>query len=613
MKRQVVIALGLGFVLLAGMISPAAAENDSLHVIMAVEDRNYSVGDTVTLQLRIYNSGTLADATSIYAGVSTNHNFNNPTNLTMSKSGTGIYSGTYTVKAADSNRNLYFFHDVTLGNDHEGVTSHNDALAIPVYSIQDTVDISICGQEMVPAKSGDVLTATILTRTGSSPIPISGFTELYVETPAGETHPLNYTEVQTGVYNVFFTVPQTSVSGMYEIVAQPMDMWDEDSVEIYVNVLDVWYHKLSASGSTVSFEICVADMTGAAVEGANYFIERIGWPYDAFSGVTNASGKALLHVPDIEGSEGFSGYVLAAGLNQTVYGLVYNPAAQTPHHSDFDIIWEGTETLFEPGDSVTVPYGAYDSQIPAALKTIHYYVTARGTDFALLFDEGSHVETAREVLVAGTLTTDSLGKFSVAFEVPDEQCAIELRLEVPLQRDNSTGPSYDLDDDWYYEVFPENPWNDHGFVFYAFGGNLDGDGEVSIGGSFDPGEWGSANIKLSANAGDPTSVLWGVGEWSLDSIGTMDPEWMNWVPAGYAIRLEQTESGKYQGSFLVPEFLEGHDITIIAGYMDTADGTPHFDAKKISPGGGFPWFWVILAVIIVLAVIVLIFVMKERM
>ncbi len=617
MRRQIAIALGLGFILLAGFISPVAGENDSLHVVLVVEDRNYSVGDSMTVQLRVYNSGALANVASpddAYLGVSTNYNFNNPTNLTLTNSGTGIYTGSYTIKAADNNHNLYFFYEVTIGNDHEETANYVTALVIPVYAIQDTVDVSFCGQDMVPAKGGDVLTATILTKTGTSPIPVTGFNQLYVEAPGGQRQNLTFTTVETGIYNAAFTVPQISVSGIYEIVAQPMGMGDQDSAMIYVNVLDVWYHRLSVTGNTVSFEVCVADMSGVPVAGANFYIRRGEWPHDEFTGVTNASGKAMVYVPDVYGQTGFGGYALAGGLNQTISGVVTNFVEEDPDNNGFDILWEGTETIFGPDEDVSIPYGAYDSQIPAASKTINYYITARGTDFAMMFGGGDHVDGAREVLAAGTLLTNNLGKFSLDFTTPEVQCAIEVRLEVPLDRADFGDQVYDLDDDMHYSVWPPNHWDTEGFVFYAYEGNLDGDGDVGIGGGgFNPGEAGTIDVSLSVNSGDPIVALWGIGEWSMDSMDRTDPEWMSWVPAGYMIRLEQTESGKYQGTFLVPEFIEDQDITVVAGYQDSADGTPHFDAKTISPGGALPWLWIIIILAIIVVVVVLAIVLKSRL
>jgi len=604
MKGNKFIIVALGFFLMAGLFAPLAiGENDSLNVVMTVADRNYSVGDTITIQLRVYDKGVLTDApdtSNVYVGMSTHHNHNNPSNLTVTKQSTGIYQTTYTVTGANNNNHLYFFYEVTVTNDYE-----EGELVIHVYSIQDKVDITIGGQESVPAYPGDVLVATVLVRTGETPIPITGFTQLYLEAPDGTRQNLSHTIRETGIYDVNVIAPAVSISGLYQVVAQPLGVGVTDRAYIHLNVLDVWYHKISTSGNTVSFEVCVANSEGAPVDGANFFIQRM-WSNAIYMGVTNASGKSLVHVTDIAGSVSFTGYVLAGGLNQTIQGAVFNTVAEQPDHNDFDIMWEGTETIFKPNTQVTVPYGAYDARVPASGKTIFYYVTASGTDFAVFGNGGNHVEAVREVIASGSVVTDNLGKFNIAFRTPTVQSAISVRLEVPLDNADFQGRDYDLDDDKYYAV-----WD--GVEFYAYQGKLDGDGGVSLNiGSFQPGKAGQVTINPDAALGDPIYALWGVGESSIEDMANYDPEWMCWVPAGSVIQLSIDEDGKYQGDFLLPEFIEDQDVTVLAGYVDS-DGIPHFDAKTASPGSDLPWLWIIIIIIIIVAVIAVIAVAKAKM
>lgn len=612
MKGTKYIALALGMLLMAGFLPVVSGENDSMNVIVTVEDRNYAVGDTITLDILIYQNGaltSLASAGDLTLAVSTHNNHNNAQNITVTSQGTGLYRGSYTVRQTDNH--LYFFYEAALGNDHEA-----GELYIQVYSIQDNVDVSFCGQDVVPARPGDALTATILTRTGSTLIPVTGFTLLYVETPTGKTQNLTYVTRQDGIYDVEFTVPSVSVSGAYMITAQPIGMWQTDTAMVQVNVLDVWYHKVSVTGNTVSFEVFVSDMEGAPVQGASIELTREVWPQDTFNGVTNATGAALISVPNVEGRVPMTGFVHASGLNQSIQGTVFNPVPETPDHNDFDILFTGTGTLLEPGEEATLDYCAYDTQVPAASKKIDYYVTATGSDFDWLFGVRNHVEAAREVLAAGQATTDSLGKFSITFDVPEVQCRVDVRLEVPLDpAEFPPNEDHDLDDDKYYEAWPENDWNTEGFTFYAYEGNLDNDNEVKISGSFNPGKPGTMDASLSAATGDPVVAMWGIGEWALEDAysESYDPEWDCWVPAGYLVGLTNTESGDYTGTFLVPEFIDGQDVTLVAGYMDAADGTPHFDAKTISPGGSLPWLWIIILIVIIVVVIAAAVLVKSRL
>lgn len=614
MKGQKLAIFGLGFLLLAGMFSPlAAGENDSLHVVMTADDMAYSAGDTVTISLRVYNSGVLTDADNIALHVSTHHNFNNPTNISLENDEPGVYSGTYTVKAADNHNSLFFFYEATQGNDDEAVTDHEDALVIDVYSVEDTVDVSFNGQDTVPAAPGDTLTATILVRTGDSPIPITGFAQLYLLTPDGEMQ--NYTsydELDDGIYTVNITMPGTAKSGVYEFAAQTSDFGAMDSAYICVNVLDIWYHRIMATEDSVAFDVCVADLNGAPIDGATVYLMRDDWTQDSDTQTTNDTGAARFEFSDVTGSVGFTGYALAAGKNQTISGAVINSQPEEAHPHEFDILWEGTETVFEPGSEVTIPYAAYDAQETASGQDIYYYITATGVDY---MGNGNHVDGPREVLAAGNITTGDLGKFEVTFDAPDTQSAIQVRFEVPIDLDSDTvNGSYDTDDSKYYAVWPENAWNADGFEFYCYEGALDGDGGVSIkDAQFDVGENGTVTISLDAALGDSVMAYWGIGEWTLASAAAEEPEWMRWVPGGQILRLEKTDAGKYEATFVVPEFIADQDVTIASGYMDSATGVPHFDSVTVSPGGGgFPWLWVGIIIIIIVIIIAVIMIAKHK-
>jgi hypothetical protein len=285
------IIMGMGLILMASILSPLAmGENDSLHVILTVEDRNYSVGDIIDINLNVYNLGVLTDVASpqdIYLGVSKQNTLQNPHNLSLSNEGTGIYKSSYVITDASS---LFFFYNVTLGNDHEATPLY-EGMMVMIYSIQKNVDVNIAGQEAVSARGGDIITATIITKIGTVLMPISGFTQLYVETPDGQRQEYTtYDTLEDGIYEIDFIVPAVSVSGEYEVVAQPMDMNSQDTATIYVNVLDVWYHKLSSSGNRVSFEVCVADLQGVPIEGANFLIYEPYVSNNTFAGITDSAG-----------------------------------------------------------------------------------------------------------------------------------------------------------------------------------------------------------------------------------------------------------------------------------------------------------------------------------
>jgi len=617
MRDHRVFSVGLAMLLLSGFFAGLAiAENDSLHVVMAVGDRHYSAGDTITIEVRVYDKGILTEPSNITISMG-QHNLNNPLILNYTNDETGIYSATYTVRANDNDHNLLFIYDVWVGTDHE-IIDQNDAMVIDVYSIQDTVDVSFNGQKMANARPGDIVTATILVRTGETPIPVTGFDYLYVEDQDGTQQNLTYREETPGVPGIYladFTMPEEVQSQAYEIYADPAGVtihWEHRErarATIQVNVLDVWYHRL-ISGTTTTFEICVADLEGQPVSGASFVITSNH--HDVYTGTTNASGMSLVSATDVDNTLRFNGYVLANGLNQTIEGAINNNVADEPHHSEFDIIWEGSQTMFEAGQDIIIPYGVYDSTAPAGNRTIYYYIEAIGTDFALLSDGyEDHVDGTREIVSSGVISTTNLGKLNLEFEAPDDQFAIEIRFEVPL--DPADFPPEDTSDSdgMFYQVWPEH-YYDNGFVFYAYEGDLDGDGDVKISdGTFSPGEAGTITVTMETGNGDQVIAFWGIGEGNLEQTDAYDPEWMSWVPAGNMLMLQTNEDDKLEGDFHVPAFIEDQDVTVVVGFMDS-DGVPHFDSKTISPGGLSYNMWLIIIIILVVVIAIIAVVVKVK-
>ena len=266
--------------------------------------------------------------------------------------------------------------------------------------------------------------------------------------------------------------------------------------------------------------------------------------------------------------------------------------------------------MFEVGRDISIPYGAYDGTVPVGDKTVYYYVEAVGTDFTMYSDNyGDHVESAREVVATGSVTTSPTGLFNLDFEAPDNQCALEIRFEVALPHGDFPNEEYDHDNSRYYDSWPENDWNTHGFVFYAYEGDLDGSGDVSIsGGSFKPGSSGTVTVSMDSVTGNRIMAFWGVGEATIEDADSYDPEWLSWNPGGNIVMLQAIEGEKLEGSFHVPEFIEDQDVTVSIGYID-ADGIPHFDSKTVSSGGLSNTLWLIIFIIIaVVAAVVVVYI-----
>ncbi|KYK25900.1 MAG: hypothetical protein AYK23_03375 [Candidatus Proteinoplasmatales archaeon SG8-5] len=630
MKGAHALIVGMCLMFLVAVFSPLTiGENDSLHVVMIIDDRKYSAGDLITVELRVYDGGTLVNADgvndTVQVTMTRNWEHNNHITVTMTNQGVGIYRGSYTVGSYDvdsDDHHLYFYYHVERGGgsnpDNEWVEHYHQSVHIDVDEVAFSVNVNFEGQNMISARPGDTVTATILAKFGTSPVGDGPFNGVVLRDPDDHEQNISTTFVSTGLCRATFTIPQTMSSGLYRLYAQPsIAQGAHGSAWINVNVLDVWYHKLSSFGESVSFEVCVADSAGQPVNGATIVVHR-QWQQVMHTGTTNATGKALMSLTDVNGRVLMQGYVLYEGYNQTVEGFVYNPQPEEPHHHAMDIIWRGNSYMMEAGDSVTIPYTAFLDQEMMGSQVIHYYVTAQGTDFGLMTGDSDfledHVETPTQVVAAGTVTTSPVGEFSLSFTTPSTQSLLSVVFEVPQDRAEFPGASdWDADGN-YYEIWPEHEGTD-GSYFYVTPGNMVDDDEVTIkGGSFRPGEEATVTVSMAVSDEDWTGIIWGPGEFTADDMmsNDYDPAWASWTPGGTIVYIDETEAGEFEGNFIVPAFIDTDSVSISGGYTDVDTGLPHYSVRTAGRAGGIDMMLLLGIVAIVVIVVVVVVVVKTR-
>jgi hypothetical protein len=630
MKGANALVVGMCIVFLAAVFAPlTVGENDSLHVVMVIDDRDYMEGDTITVELRVFDKGVLVNADgandTVEVTMTRNWDHNNHIDIPLTNTGVGIYRGTYVVGNYDSDtddHHLYFYYQVVRGTppnqDNAEIEHYHEAVHIEVSEAAFSVNVNFEGQSVISARPGDTIRATVLAKLGTSPIGDVAFDGVVIRDEDDNEQNISTAFVSTGVCIATYTIPPVTSSGLYEIYAHPsIAQGAHGFAWINVNVLDVWYHKLSTYGETVNFEVCVADIGGQAVNGAAIVMHR-QWSQTIHTLTTNASGKAGLSLTGVNDRALMLGYVLWSGYNQSIEGYVYNPQPNDPYHSGLDIIWRGSDYIMAPGASVTIPYMIFIDEEMVS-RTIYYYVTAWGTDFGLMAGDGDyqsgHLEAASQVVAAGVLTSSNVGEFSFSFTTPSTQSLLRVVFEVPQDRTGIHPNPQDWDSDGnFYEEWPEHEWDD-GSYFYVIGGSLSDDDDVDVnGGSFKPGEATSISVSMPVVNEDPTCVLWGVGEFTPEEMmsGDYDPEWASWMPGGTIVYVEEGEVGEFAGDFLVPAFIDADSISIAAGYTDADTGLPHFSMRTAGRASGINLMLLIVLVAVVVIVVVVAVVIKMR-
>jgi hypothetical protein len=608
MKGCNALVFVVGAMLLIGIFAPlAVGENDSLCVVLTAEDKVYRAENTVTVAVNVFDMGVLADVSepanqNITLTVRRYGVQGNPTEpLTVTKQTTGVYTATFIIT---TEYRLQFECEVRSGPDVA-----EDSFELSITESGFSIDVNFDGQGFITAKSGDVVTATIETRFGSTLVDVDGFDILKIEDGVGNEMNLTETHVGTGIYSVTYTMPTSLDSVEYSIIASPVDVWQQAEAVIFLNVLDVWYHKLSSAGQTVTFEVCVADLTGVPVNGAAVVIQR---GEDVQAGTTNETGKTLFSLTNVNEAVGITGYVLYGGNNQTISGSVFNPQPSNPGHH-LDIIWQGTNYYLGLNENSEQAYTAYYDQLPLSNQQIFYYVSAGGADYFYSNSQGDHVDTPFEVVASGAVSTDATGAFTIEFESPDTQSVLNAVFEVPLDSSNFQNQDYDQNDGKYYDVWPEYS-GESGSRFFALDGNLYDDSSVNIDSEkFKPGKPATITVNIPSDYDDDVVMFWGIGTFDLTTGENYEPSWASWVPGGYSVALHKSEGDEYTGSFTVPIFIDSEDVvTVIAGYMDGTTGFPHFNTILVVKGGGIPALAILGIVVVILVILFLIFILKGR-
>jgi hypothetical protein len=182
MKGANALIVGMGLMFLVALLVPLAiGENDSLHVVLTVDDLEYRAEQTVTVTVNVYDKGQLIDVPGAPANniTLTVRQWGLPghpwTYLTLTHDSTGVYHATVTIT---EEYRLQFHCEVEVGNDYE-----EDEFDFYISETEFSVDVNFDGQEMIVAHPGDAVTATIEVRYGSTLVDVSGFDVLTITDP----------------------------------------------------------------------------------------------------------------------------------------------------------------------------------------------------------------------------------------------------------------------------------------------------------------------------------------------------------------------------------------------------------------------------------------------
>ncbi len=419
--------------------TPSAALNGTSNVILSVLPGPYSIGDTVTATIRVYNNLAPADPSNltfyIYTGLSPYYPYGRILNTTRLSA--GVYTGTFTLRPSDVRWGYPYPYNETLltleVSALVGTTWDWGIASVFLYSpgpgIQTVVTPS--ARTVAPGQSVTFDAAVYLNGTPADPDTITGnlwlatdVPNLYAVAPMSllDHVAASFDHVATGDYRATYTVPSSlseravvSLSTVVVYAGNYASGVGRALVDPGAS-LAVWYHLTAWGPLNAEAQVCVADATAASVSGAaisaSYFVYVPTSAHNSqrvtrsASSATNATGCAVLYLPFPVGYNtplAFWGNATAAGRTQAFAGAV-GPARMELFPQP--VTSTGAFRTYAPGDTVNRTYalGTSNANLPVA-----YYASA-----------------ADGWVTIGSATANATGNVTLAFTAPSRTVQLTL-------------------------------------------------------------------------------------------------------------------------------------------------------------------------------------------
>jgi len=609
--------------LAASLLPLAAADDDSLKVIVVIEDKTYSTGTSGKLTVHVFDKGKHADpdtAPTVEIGIYPNRD------ISVTKKSTGVYEGTFTLQGSDA----FMGHasvsaTATLGKSGPDDTSYNEdtggtAIMLPGYTaIGLAVDCHLKSLNANVVRPGAVVTLeTKVTFNGTAVDPtrfeltVSYYDRGYDET----TVTLNTTKLSTGVYEATYTIPSLDYDTTLRFSADARYSGDDrtGSTSLSLDFFNIVYHNISKGPTSTVFDLYVADTGGKPVSGATLSItysSDSSWSDDRTldAGPTDSKGKARITLTYDNGTErlNVNGKVNASGKSQSFMDtIVLRQAASTtpePSGEDFEVLLSGSDELYTAGQTVNRDYYVFNDSETWANKEVYAY---------LVFNSYSLPGTTFTAVSADarTLTTDGGGRMRLPVQTPSGKDTY-----VQVHFESATGV-HDKPDGWY---------TDHDS---ADGRYYSEDGDEFMAAREAPGNVVKVTVK-ELKLGAPTAVEasarsdgrpvafagWGIGKVDLFDMSDPDPEWDTWSEIPSVL----TRSGsKYTGTVTIPSFMPRDEQYTILVMVDGDSLYSEYGTATLRPGEGtasaaaFPTMYLILVIVLVVAVVAIVVLVKRR-
>lgn len=622
--------LAVSLVLFGCLVPFASADEDSMKVVVLLEDKQYSVGSTGKVTVHVFDKAKHVDADNaptVEIGVY-------PTRqISVSRTATGVYEGTFTLQAND----LYSGYtgidaSATYGKSGANDTSYNEdsgsAMIRTGASVSTglTVDCYFKAMSTSQVKPGTKLTVEAKVAHNGTPVVPSPFTlTLSYDDQQGSSHDedLSTTNPSVGTYQAVYTVPDLSYSTSFsfDASAEYDNDDDSDSCSVSLDFFDVIYHNISKKSTEAVFDLFVADASGSPVSGAaislSYYPDsHYSQQRNVDAGVTSSAGKARVTLTCDAGTAelNIEGKLNASGKSQDFSATITmspgTTSAPSPSGDEFEAVFVGDYQVYARGQTINRDYVFFNNSKLWTNKDVYCYISSSAYSLASLTLTATSIESK-------TLTTDSSGKARLSVAAPSGRdtyfsADFESATGVHPKPIGYYGSDHDSIDGLLYSEDSDS--------FMSSGTSAPG-GTVQV--TVNSLKIGApTEVKASAKGTDPPVAMlaWGPGELKdLYSPFNIEGDWNIWTE----VPSYMSKSGSaYSGSINIPSFMPKDQKYTVVVMVEGESMLSNYGLASMKPGEGtgataaaFPLTMIIILVVIVVVVaaaVAGVYVMRKR-
>lgn len=385
-------------VLAAAFLPAASAEEGSLVIIAAYEQRDYSPGEVLDLSIYIFYKGETVDPDAPPVVTVVRGTAETLDRVPVTASAPGRYDGRYTVLAADASDGWQIIL--------KAEASYGRPLGTGYEQAQTFIYVPLAMRPATPPSGAVKFNAHLIQASDTLPRPGSKLAFQCCVTVDGtpadpqglrfrmdhdlrgaaDRGQVQQERIGPGNYMLKYQLPSQNYSDIFSLIGfangtDPAYAGASISLDFYQLI----YHELKSNGTRIDYELLVSDLGGSPVKGAYVSLRISAGSYDPARtvrfdpGRTDGSGRlrSFLDLGELGGTAYVSGWVNTSKASQRLSASVLLPGpldGGTPASAGFDVRRIRTEGTVRPGETVHLVYQASLDRRPLADAPVDCYI-----------------------------------------------------------------------------------------------------------------------------------------------------------------------------------------------------------------------------------------------